>query len=135
MSLITPLLVQIALIFLVMFTMVRFRIVEIIFKRVNEDEIPLRKAEWPEKATRAHSNFLSQFEMPMLFIALVILQVATKTDDQVQLYLAWGYVISRIFHYIFHVFITHNIPRTLCFFISAFILIAMWVRFGLAVYA
>ncbi|MGH1405492.1 MAG: MAPEG family protein [Rhodomicrobiaceae bacterium] len=135
MSLITPMLVQIALTFLVMFTLVRFRIVEIFSKRVNEDDIPLRKVEWPEKATRADSNFLSQFEMPVLFIALVILQVVTKTDDQLQLYLAWGYVISRILHYIFHIFISQNVIRTVFFTISSFILMAMWVRFAIAFYA
>jgi hypothetical protein len=135
MSLITPLLVQIALTFLVMFTLVRFRIVEIFSKRVNEDDIPLRKVEWPEKATRADSNFLSQFEMPVLFIALVILQVVTKTDDQLQLNLVWGYVISRILHYIFHIFVSQNTLRTVFFTISSTILMVMWVRFALIFYA
>ena len=135
MSLIAPLLAQVALMFLVLFTLVRYRVVEILTKRIEENDVPLRKAEWLEKATRADSNYLSQFEIPVLFIALVILQVVTKTDDHFQLYLAWGYVICRFFHYIFHIFITQNILRTTFFTISTFILLAMWVRFGLAIYS
>ena len=135
MSLIAPLLAQVALMFLVLFTLVRYRVVEILTKRIDENDVPLRKAEWPEKATRADSNYLSQFELPVLFIALVILQVVTKTDDQMQLYLAWGYVACRIFHYIFHIFIAQNTLRTVFFTISSFILMVMWVRFALAIYA
>ena len=135
MSLVAPLLVQVVLVFLVMIVLVCFRWIEIFSKRINEDDIPLRKVEWPEKATRADSNFLSQFEMPVLFIALVVLQVVTKTDDQLQLYLAWGFVISRIFHCIFHIFITHNPLRIISFTISTFILMAMWIRFALAIYS
>lgn len=135
MSLISPLLVQIALTFIVMFTLVRYRIVELNSKRVNPDDVPLRKASWPERATLAGSNFLSQFEMPVLFVSLVLLQVVTKTDDQIQLYLAWTYVIARILHYIFHVFIQNNNLRTIAFSISTFSLMAMWIRFAIAFYA
>ena len=72
--------------------------------------------------------------MPMLFISLVVLQVVTKTGDQVQFYLAWSYVISRFLHFIFHIFITSNNARTIVFAISSFILMAMWIRFGLVIY-
>lgn len=135
MSLISPLLIQIALTFLVMFTLVRYRLVELSSSRVNPDDVPLRKASWPERATLADSNFLSQFELPVLFIALVLLQIVTKTDDQIQLYLAWTYVIARILHYIFHVFVTNNNLRTIAFSISTFSLMAMWIRFAIAFYA
>lgn len=135
MQLITPLLVQVILIFFVMFYLVRYRVSELSAKQANPDDVPLRQAKWTDHTARIGNNFLSQFELPVLFIALVILQVVTKTDDTVQLYLAWAFVAMRVLHMLFHTMFRHNQARVMTFAIAAFILLVMWVRFAIAFYS
>ena len=133
MALLTPLYAQVALTFIVMFIMVGYRAKAVSNGVVKPEDVSLRQPLWPEAATKASNNFLNQFEVPVLFFALVILHIVTKTGDQTQLYLAWIHVIFRIFHAITHIFFNNVHLRTLVFVISTFTLIAMWVRFALMV--
>ncbi len=133
MSLLTPLYVQVALTFIVLFIMIGFRVKALTTGGLKPEDVSLRQPLWPETATKASNNFLSQFEVPVLFFTLVILHIVTQTGDQTQLYLAWVHVIFRVFHAITHIFFNTNTIRTLFFAISTFTLMGMWARFALMV--
>ena len=83
------------------------------------------------KAVNTANNLGNLFEFPVLFYLVCTLSYLTSAVDYLQIYLAWGYVASRIIHSAIHV--TYNkVPHRFgVFLISNLVLLAMWIRFGM----
>jgi len=75
------------------------------------------------------NSFSNQFEMPVLFYVLTILEYVTHLAGIVFVVLAWIFVIFRVLHAYVHV--TSNIVplRGALYGITAFALIAIWAIF------
>ena len=79
-------------------------------------------------------NFTNQFELPVLFFALVALQAAMPdTIDHLQPTLAWVFVGTRYLHTFIHVTINHVGLRFLAHRAGFVVLAIMWVHFAFAV--
>jgi hypothetical protein len=94
---------------------------------VQPDNIALREPNWPKRTTQLANAFANQFELPVLFYVLTILEYVTHLASIVFVVLAWVFVISRLLHAYVHV--TSNIVRLrgALYGVGAFVLIIMWV--------
>lgn len=102
--------------------------------RVRLSEAALDGGKWPENTRKWANNYQNQFELPVLFYALVAFLLATNRADLVEVVLAWLFVVARLLHTAIHV--TSNIVprRGFVFLLGTIVLGAMWIWFGLRLY-
>ena len=81
--------------------------------------------------TAAADNFRSLFEVPVLFYAICPLLYATHRTTQLQLALAWAFVIGRCVHSLIHLSYNRVMHRFTAFIVSTLCVFAMWFLFAL----
>jgi len=125
-----PVFVQVALIFALLFMMgvARWRTLGSGETRIKD--IALGQPNWPTHVTQVSNCFRNQFEVPVLFFALVALALPLRKADLVIVLLSWLFVALRIAHAF--VFVTsNNVPRRgLIWLAGALVLAAMWLYFA-----
>ncbi len=97
-------------------------------------ENPELMQQLPNKAKWAADNYNHLHEQPVIFYALMFYLAATNAGDSVNLYLAWGYVISRILHSLIQMGKNIVIARFLVFVIGTVLLMLMALRAVLALF-
>ena len=124
-----PLFVEVLLTFGVMFGMMYFRTSTLRRGETRLAEIALREPNWPVRATQFAYSFSNQFELPVLFYVLTILEIITRSADLLFVVLAWIFVVTRVLQAVIHV--TNNDVRLRGAFygVGAIILVIMWVIF------
>jgi hypothetical protein len=122
-----PLFVEVILTFVLLFTMAPLRTRDFASGAVRPEDVALREQKWPARTTQFANAFSNQFELPVLFYVLTILEYVTHLAGIVFVVLAWIFVIFRILHAYVHV--TSNIVRLrgAFFAIGAVVLAIMWV--------
>ena len=81
----------------------------------------------PAYMRSAYQHYNNLFEMPVLFYTASLTAYVTAAQDALLLGLGWSYVAARVVHSLFHLS-NRNIPRRRdSFFVSAALLIAIWV--------
>ena len=86
----------------------------------------------PEKAQLAARNVANQFELPVLFYALVAFALITGVVNAVLIALAWAFVISRYVHAFGHIQGIINI-RFVGFLTGYGVIFLMWLVFAFMV--
>lgn len=94
-------LAQMFLTFVVYVVMVRGRIAAVRGKEMRTSQYVLVEGEPPQLA-RATNNVRNQFELPVLFYALVLMLVAINRVTMLDVILAWVFVVLRVAHYFAH---------------------------------
>lgn len=81
------------------------------------------------------ANFRNQFEIPVLFFAVVALALITRRTDTLFVVLEWLFVLARVVHAGVHV--TRNvIPwRSTAFAVSAATVAVLWIELAVGVLA
>jgi hypothetical protein len=122
-----PLFVEVILTFVLLFTMAPLRTRDFASGAVRPEDIALREQKWPKRTTQFANAFSNQFELPVLFYVLTILEYVTHLAGIIFVVLAWVFVIFRILQAYVHV--TSNIVRLRGAFyaIGAVVLAIMWV--------
>jgi hypothetical protein len=122
-----PLFVEVILTLGLMFWMAALRTGDFSSGAVQPERIALREPNWPQRTTQVANAFSNQFELPVLFYVLTILEYVTHLAGIVFVVLAWVFVIFRILHAYVHV--TSNIVRLrgALFGVGALALAIMWV--------
>jgi hypothetical protein len=69
----------------------------------DNPDLPLGRTNWPEDASKRAANYRNQFELPVLFYAVVAFALITKGADLFQIVLAWLFVLTRVVHAAIHV--------------------------------
>jgi len=95
--------------------------------------VALDEETWPPGPTQCANAFRNQFEIPVLFYALVAFAMFTRKADLLFVILSWVFVLSRYVHAGVH--ITSNFVRHR-FFAYAFgvlVLIVMWAIFAIRI--
>ncbi|CAN5142285.1 MAPEG family protein [soil metagenome] len=93
------------------------------------------KLSWPAPVRHLSETYSNQFEIPVLFYAILAFLLITGFGDNVQIVLAWVFAAARIVQTVVHT-TTNNIrQRGLSFGVSVLALLAMWIWFGLRLYA
>jgi hypothetical protein len=91
------------------------------------DNIALREPNWSKGALQFCYSFSNQFELPVLFYVLTILEYVTHLAGIVFVVLAWIFVIFRILHAYIHVTSNNIKLRGPTYGAAAIVLIVMWL--------
>lgn len=86
-------------------------------------------------ATLFAANFRNQFEIPVLFFAVVTLALITRRTDTLFVVLEWVFVAARVIHAGIHV--TGNVLawRSAVFAVSAAVVAILWIELAIGVLA
>lgn len=132
-AVLAPVFVQVALTFVLLFWMGRERFASVRAGQVRVKEIALGERNWPARVQQIANTFHNQFEVPMLFYALVALALLTRQADLVFVVMAWIFVAARLVHA--YIYTTSNmvIRRFQAFMAGTTVLMLMWVIFAVRV--
>lgn len=122
-----PLFIEVLLTFGVMFGMMYFRTSSLQRGETRLKDIALREPNWPVRATQFGYAFANQFELPMLFYVLTILEIVTRHADLLFVLLAWIFVLTRVLQAWVHVTNNNVRVRGAFYGVGAIILVIMWV--------
>ena len=124
-----PVFVQVLLTFLVygLLATARSRAIAAMDRR-DGAELALGRVAWPPAAEKRAANQRNQFELPVLFYAVVAFALITKGVDLVLLGLAWLFVLSRLAHAAIHVGPNRMRWRSPVFALGLLILAGMWLK-------
>lgn len=126
-SLIWPVLAQVALTFVILFVMGYFRRQALQAREVKLKDIALSSDAWPGKARQAANNFSNQFETPVLFYVLAIMAIHVGATGWLMTGLAWLFVATRVAHAYVHIGSNDLRLRPLAFLVGCVALIGMLV--------
>ena len=111
----------------------RARAVRTMDRQRGNADLALGRAAWPDDATKRAANFRNQFELPVLFYAVVAFALLTKGADFPMLVLAWLFVLTRVIHAAIHIGPNKVRWRTPAYALGFLILIIMWIKLALHV--
>jgi hypothetical protein len=126
-SLIWPVLAQVALTLVILCVMGYHRRRALQAREVRLKDIALSSDAWPPKARQAANNFSNQFETPVLFYVLAIMAIHVGAAGWLMTSLAWLYVATRIIHAFVHIGSNDLRLRPLAFLIGCLALLGMLV--------
>ena len=132
MDFILPLSVMVFLKIFLTFRLLLFAYQNIREKKINLDQFQLYEGDFPDKLRSARYQFQNMFELPVLFYVLCILQINFNNYTQLDIYLAWGFVIFRVLHFFVRLQNQRGLnirTRTLTFILSLIFLTVSWVVF------
>lgn len=132
-AILLPVFVQVGLTFAVLLRLGLVRAAAIRAGAVEHDRVVLDETGWPATARQAGNCFRNQFELPVLFYAVMILALVTRQADGLFVLLAWLFVLSRIVHALVHVTGNDIRLRFPSFLVGVLVLFVMWVAFALGI--
>lgn len=124
---------QVSLTLVVLYILGRRRLSLIAAKKINVADIATGEEAWPLAAKLAHNNFANQFQLPVLFYALVALVIASGLATPWMAALAALFVVSRILHTFIHITSNQVRRRFACYVVGMAILGLMWLGFAIQI--
>ena len=119
--------IQVGLTFALLFWLGPARVGALKRGEVKLKDIALGQNAWPAAITQIANAHNNQYQMPVLFYALVALALVTRKVDLWLVAGAWLFVASRIVHAAVHV-TSNNVPaRFRAYVVGVFVLLGMWV--------
>ncbi len=96
-------------------------------------DVALGQPNWPTRATQIGNCFKNQFELPLLFYALIALAMPLRHADLFIVLMSWVFVVTRFVHT--GIFVTSNDlkQRSLAWFAGVLVLFVMWLYFALRI--
>jgi hypothetical protein len=134
-AILLPVFVQVALTFTLLVWMGRLRIRSLRVGTARLGDIALGEPKWPIAALKVQNAFHNQFELPLLFYALVALALITRQATTLMAILCWLFVISRVIHALIHATTNHVPSRFWAYVFGMTVLILMWLWFAARVIA
>jgi hypothetical protein len=130
-----PVFVQALLTFIVygLLAVARARAIGAMGHRRSPADLALGRVAWPEDAEKRAANQRNQFELPVLFYAVVAFALLTKGVDFLMLLLAWLFVLTRLVHAAIHVGPNKVRWRSPAFALGLLMLAVMWLKLFLHV--
>jgi hypothetical protein len=128
-----PLFVQVALTFAIGFWMAGGRVAAVRSRAVRPRDVALREPNWPPRLMQLQNAFLNQLELPVLFYALTILALITRTGDRLFVVPAWIFVALRLMHAYVHVTSNRLARRGMLYIAGAVVLCVMWAIFAVRI--
>jgi hypothetical protein len=131
--LLLPAFVQVALTVYVLIRMGQGRVRAVRSGQLKYSDVDTKTA-YAETVQRFMSNYQSQFELPVLFYAVVAFALATGVIDFVLIGLAWAFAGSRLAHSFVHTGSNKIDTRFKVFVAGLVFLVGMWAWFGLRLF-
>lgn len=123
-----PLYAQVLLTFAVMLWTFYTRVRALRQRELNYGYLRLMQGAAPEVVQKATRQFANLFEMPVLFFTLCLLCVVKGFEDNLQVILAWVYVLLRCVQALIHLSYNHVLHRVIAFSLSNIVLLILWLR-------
>jgi hypothetical protein len=132
-SVLLPVFVLVGLTFALLLSMAGARRRALVSGGTKIRDIALGQQNWPVQATQIGNCYRNQFELPLLFYALIALALPLRHVDLFIVLMSWVFVVTRFAHA--GIFVTSNDlrQRSLAWFAGALVLFAMWVYFVLRI--
>ncbi|WP_262267837.1 MULTISPECIES: MAPEG family protein [Microvirga] len=134
-AVILPALVQVGLTFLLLLWLGRSRVGRLRAGDVKAKDVALGERNWPSHILQIQNSYHNQFELPVLFYVLVVLALITRKADMLFVVMSWMFVTSRLVHAAIHTTSNKLSQRFMAFVVGVLILAAMWVIFGIRIFA
>jgi hypothetical protein len=131
--LLLPVFIQVALTLYVLVRMGQGRVRAVRSRQVKLRDVDTKSA-YSETVQKFANNYVSQFELPVLFYVVVAFAVATSLVDYALIGLAWAFVGARIVHSFVHTGSNRIATRFKIFVAGLVFLVAMWAWFGLRLF-
>jgi len=128
-TILLPLFVEVLLTFSLMLGMMYYRTSALRRGETRLSDISMREPNWPKRANQFAYAFSNQFELPVLFYVLTILEIVTRHADLIFVVLAWIFVLLRVFQVTVHVTNNNVSWRGASYGIGAIVLLVMWIIF------
>lgn len=126
-------LLPLLLTFCVMFGIMYFRTSSLRRGETRFGDIALREPNWPKRATQFAYAFANQFELPVLFYVLTVLEIVTHHADLLFVTLAWIFVTMRVLQAVVHV-TNNNVRQRGAFYgVGAIVLFIMWMIYAVRI--
>lgn len=132
-AILLPVFVQVLLCFGLLVLTGQRRFADVRAGAVRPGEVSLGEKAWPASSQQASNAYANQFELPVLFFALVPLALATRKADLLFVLMSWVFVGSRLAHAAVYVSRNHVPARFGAFLIGVLTLLAMWVIFAVRI--
>lgn len=128
-----PVFVQVALTFALLIGMVLARRGTLVSGETKIRDIALGQPNWPVRATQVGNCYRNQFELPVLFYALIALALPLRHADLFIVLMSWMFVVTRFAHA--GVFITSNDlgRRSTVWIAGVLVLLVMWIYFAVKI--
>jgi len=98
MSILHPLIIMVVLTFLVAIRLGYFAINSVLKGKVHIKQLRVYDGELPIDYKSARQHYKNMFEIPILFYLLCTLLLINNNCTQLDVMLAWGFVIFRLLH-------------------------------------
>lgn len=132
MDFILPLSIMAILNLFLIFRLLYMATVYVVKKNVRLSQFRIYEGEFPDRLRSARQQYQNMFEIPILFYLLCLLQIFFNNYTQIDILLAWGFVIFRVLHFFIRIQNQKNVnimPRTIVFVISLVFLTIAWIKF------
>ena len=130
-----PLFVEVALTLGLLLWLAVLRRNDLMSGAVRPAQIALRERHWMQRTQQVGNSFSNQFELPVLFYVLTILEIVTRHADIVFVVLAWIFVVSRLGHAFIHTTSNRVMQRGGVYAVGVLVLIVMWAIFMIRILA
>ena len=101
---------------------------------VKIKDIALDSSRWPADVRKLSNNYDNQFQLPVLFYAILPLLIMLVKVDWLQVTLAWVFIASRIVHSLIHTGNNEVIRRFQMFLVGFVAIVTMWAWFAIRYY-
>jgi hypothetical protein len=128
-AILLPLFVEVALTLCLLLWLAELRRRDFKSGTVRPSQIALREPNWPVRTQQVAYSFSNQFELPVLFYVLTILEIITRHADLIFVVLAWIFVLMRFAQAYVHTTSNVVLRRGSFYVVGALVLIIMWVIF------
>jgi hypothetical protein len=131
--LLLPAFVQVTLTVYVLTRMGQGRVRAVRLGQVKRSEIDTKSA-YSETVQKFANNYVSQFELPVLFYVVLAFALVTELIDFKLIGLAWAFVGARLVHSFVHPGSNRIATRFKVFVAGLVFLVGMWAWFGLRLF-
>jgi hypothetical protein len=122
-----PVFVQVALTFILLFSMGIVRGRALRRRQTRIPDIALGQPNWPPDVLQVANAYHNQFQIPLLFYVVVIVAWYTRKADFLFVVLEWLFVVTRLLHAGIHVSSNNVSYRFYAFLVGAIVLLVMWI--------
>ena len=128
-----PVFVLVGLAFFLLLWMATARTQALKGRETSLKDIALGEPNWPTKTTQIGNCFSNQFEIPVLFYALIALALPLRHADLFIVLMSWVFVVTRFAHA--GIFVSSNDlgRRSSVWLAGVLVLLAMWIYFALKI--
>lgn len=128
-----PVMLQVALTLAVLVSMgpARSRSMRENGQTLDDDDVRLGRNAWSDAAIKRSRNYANQFELPVLFYAVVGFALHTGAVDYLMLTLAWVFALSRSVHAAIHIGSNVVMWRGTAFLVGVVALVIQWIALAI----